>query len=83
MMDCVSLPYSAIHYLYSHYDHHSCDHKEETLRICNRKLIPVFDFPLFAFAIAKVQSPKSSMRICGKKKNGAASRAPFINPSSA
>lgn len=30
-MDCVSLPYSAIHYLYSHYDHHSCDQKAQTL----------------------------------------------------
>lgn len=30
-MDYVSLLYSAIYYLYSHYDHHSCDQKEETL----------------------------------------------------
>lgn len=43
-MDCVSLPYSAIHYLYSLYDHYNCDQKEEALRTFNKKLIPVFGF---------------------------------------
>ncbi|MCY7777085.1 hypothetical protein [Bacillus haynesii] len=82
-MDCVSLPYSAIHYLYSHYDHHSCDQKEEALRTFKKQLIPAFDFSLFAFVIAKVQSPNQAFETVGSKKNGAASRAPFFNPSSA
>ncbi len=81
-MDCVSLPYSAIHYLYSLYDHYSCDQKEEALRTFIKQLIPVFGFPSSLLAIAKVQSSNQAFGSM-RSKNGAASRAPFFNPSSA